>query len=66
MRVEYNSDKKLVREVKDALRENSGYCPCSIQRTPETKCMCKDFRDKLDDIQFVGACHCGLYVKVEP
>lgn len=65
MRVSYNPDKKLVREVKAALLANSGYCPCKVAKTEDTKCICKDFRDKLDDINFLGQCHCGLYVKTE-
>lgn len=37
------------------------YCPCALQRTIDTICMCKSFREQ----NFPGECHCGLYEKVE-
>lgn len=40
--------------------DNDGYCPCAIQKTPDTKCICKEFRE-----QESGLCHCGRYEKVE-
>ena len=40
--------------------ENGGYCPCAIVKNADTKCMCKDFREKKEP----GLCHCGLYKKV--
>lgn len=39
--------------------ENDGYCPCAIVKTPDTSCMCKEFREQETD----GLCHCGLYYK---
>jgi hypothetical protein len=39
--------------------ENGGYCPCAIEKTPDTKCMCKEFREQKTS----GPCHCGRYVK---
>lgn len=51
-------------EIKTALKENGGYCPCSIEQNDDTKCMCKEFRDQLKDESFYGMCHCGLYEKV--
>ena len=59
MRIKLNNDKELVAIIKEKLKENDGYCPCRIQHTEETKCMCKEFRDKQD----AGECHCGLYIK---
>jgi ferredoxin-thioredoxin reductase catalytic subunit len=52
-----NSD--TVKEIRQALRENDGYCPCRIEKTEDTKCMCKEFREQTEP----GSCHCGLYVK---
>lgn len=50
-------------EVNPSIRENveanNGYCPCAIWQTPDTKCMCKDFRE-----QESGLCHCGRFEKV--
>lgn len=60
MRIKVSEDKKLVQEIREKLKENDNYCPCRIEKTPDTKCMCKEFRE-----QSIGECHCGLYVKVE-
>lgn len=46
-------------DVMEALKANDGYCPCKIEKTPETKCMCKQFLDQTID----GDCECGLYTK---
>ncbi len=58
MPVILNPDEEYVREIKHRLKDNNGYCPCSLLKTPETKCMCKEFREMEE-----GACHCGLYIK---
>lgn len=46
--------------VRDLVVANNGYCPCAIYKTPDTKCMCKEFREQMEP----GLCHCGLYRKV--
>lgn len=61
LNVKLNPDKELVKEIRAALKENDGYCPCAISKTADTKCMCKDFRDKLER-GVSGECHCGLYI----
>ena len=53
------TDKEKVEKILKAIKDNEGYCPCSIVKTKETKCMCKDFLDRQED----GYCHCGLYYK---
>jgi len=58
MPISLNPDEEYVKEVKCRLKDNNGYCPCSLLKTPETKCMCKEFRE-MDE----GMCHCGLYIK---
>lgn len=40
---------------------NEGYCPCTVWKTPDTRCMCKDSRDQ--DIPG-GECYCGRFTKV--
>ena len=50
---------KLQKIILDKLKENNGYCPCRIEQTPDTKCMCKEFREQTN----AGTCHCGLYIK---
>ena len=56
-----NENKKHVENVRNAIINNGGYCPCSIIKNDDTKCMCKDFKDKMMDPNFNGYCHCGLY-----
>lgn len=60
MKITLNPDIDLVNNIKDKLLANNGYCPCSTKRLPETKCMCKAFREQEE-----GECHCGLYIKVK-
>ena len=57
--IKVNKNKKLVAEVKQRIKDNNGYCPCRIEQTPDTKCMCKEFREQTN----TGTCHCGLYIK---
>lgn len=61
MTIRLSEDKVLVQEIREKLKENGGYCPCRIERTEDTKCMCKEFREST----ILGFCHCGLYEKVE-
>lgn len=63
MKVRLNSDKRVVDTIKEGLRRTGGYCPCLVARSDDTKCMCKDFRDKVADPNFEGYCHCKLYYK---
>ena len=60
MRVKISEDFQLVKKIREQLETNNGYCPCKIIKTPDTKCMCKEFIE-----QDVGPCHCGLYIKTE-
>lgn len=53
-----NPDKNLVAEIRAGLKKTEGYCPCRVEHTEDTKCMCKEFREQLS-----GICHCGLYIK---
>lgn len=59
--IEKNPDMETYHRVKEAVKANDGYCPCRLQKTSDTKCMCKEFREQ----QTEGLCHCGLYVKKE-
>ena len=65
MSIIYNPDKNHVKEILKTLSENGNYCPCAIYKDEETKCMCKDFREKIKDADFTGYCHCGLYYKTK-
>lgn len=59
IKIVLNSNKELVEEIKQKLKDNDGYCPCRLFKTPETKCMCKEFKEQEE-----GLCHCGLYLKL--
>jgi len=54
-----NTNEELVQEIKKALKDNEGYCPCKLTHIADNKCMCKEFREQKE-----GTCHCGLYVKI--
>jgi ferredoxin-thioredoxin reductase catalytic subunit len=56
--IKVTSDKQHEQVIREALKNNNGYCPCKIHKTADTKCMCKEFRE-----QNKGECHCGLYYK---
>lgn len=62
MKIQLNEDQEIVREIKQALKDNNGYCPCVIETTEDTKCLCKDFRDNVEVGQL---CHCGLFRKIQ-
>jgi ferredoxin-thioredoxin reductase catalytic subunit len=59
-----NPDKELVELIKEKIKSNDGYCPCALTKEEDTKCMCKDFRDKINS-KVLGECHCGLYINVK-
>lgn len=61
MQVTTNPDKELVKEIRNKLKDNGGYCPCRISKTQDTKCVCKEFREMIDNGE-TGMCHCGLYI----
>ena len=49
--------------IREGLKQRGGYCPCRVEKTPENKCICKEFRDQIADPAFEGYCHCMLYYK---
>jgi hypothetical protein len=61
LKIKKVDDADIVAYVSEALKENNGYCPCEVQKTPDTKCICKRFREQ----NTPGKCRCGLYEKVE-
>ena len=62
-KVRLNEDAETVALVKEGLKRTGGYCPCRLARTPENKCICKEFRDQIADPNFEGYRHCRLYYK---
>lgn len=63
MKVILNSNEELVNNIKAKIKENNGYCPCAIEKTADTKCICKNFRDKCAR-GYLGECDCGLYKSI--
>lgn len=59
LRIILNPNKDKVAEINEALLNNNGYCPCSLIKNEETKCMCKEFKEQ----DHVGFCHCGKFLK---
>ena len=53
-----NPDIKKRKEIGKKVLENDKYCPCMIVKNEDTKCPCKDKREK-------EICICKLYVKEE-
>ncbi len=49
--------------IREGLQAKDGYCPCRLERIPENKCICKEFREQMADPDFEGYCHCMLYYK---
>lgn len=63
MAIRLNEDKELVALIKQGLKDKGGYCPCRLERIPENKCMCEEFKAQIADPEFEGYCHCMLYFK---
>lgn len=64
MKIVENPDKEFVKDIRKQLKANSGYCPCALEKTKDTKCMCKEFREMVKRGE-AGVCHCGLYIAEE-
>ncbi len=63
MKIRLNEDKEMVAMIKQGLKEKDGFCPCRLERIPENKCICEEFRQQIADESFEGYCHCRLYYK---
>lgn len=61
MKIIENTDKEFTNDLKSRIKENGGYCLCSLERTPEFKCMCLEFRQQVKN-NIPGSCSCGLYI----
>lgn len=61
MKIVKNPNKEIYEQVSQAVKSNQGYCPCCAEKTPETKCPCKEFLEGNE----LGECHCGKFVKTE-
>ena len=61
MKITLNPDKEVVKTIKEGLERTGGYGPCRLSRSEDYKCMCKEFLNE----DYLGECHCGLYIKEE-
>ena len=64
--ISLNPDAGLVETVREGLKRTGGYCPCRLERSEDTKCICQEFRQQMEDPNFEGYCHCMLYYKSNP
>ena len=39
MKITENPNSEIARTVKEGLKQKNGYCPCRVEKTPDTKCM---------------------------
>lgn len=61
IKVSVNPDEELVEKIREKIKDNKGFCACTIDfNNPDNVCMCKEFRDQIDK-QIPGYCDCGLY-----
>ena len=51
-RVVVNPDGIFVRNLKQRIRRNNGFCPCKLERKPDNKCPSREFREG-------RGCDCG-------
>lgn len=63
MKIRLNPDREIVNRVREGLKRTGGYCPCVLEHSEDTRCMCKEFKDQIADPEFSGYCHCMLYYK---
>jgi hypothetical protein len=59
--IKQTDDKELLTEILKQLKENDHYCPCSLTRSSDDKCMCKNFREQIERKE-PGECACGRYI----
>ena len=55
-----NPNEEEYNEISQAVEGNDGFCPCLTTKSPNTKCICKVFREQTTE----GSCHCGRFLKV--
>ena len=60
MKIRLNEDQEIVNTIREGLKRTGGYCPCRLERTEDTKCMCKEFKEQFEDPKFSGYCHSQL------
>lgn len=65
MEIRFNDNEKVVNAIREGLKKKDGHCPCRLELTEDTMCMCKEFREQIANPEFEGYCHCMLYYKAK-
>lgn len=63
MRIRENEDKAIVEKIREGLKMKDGHCPCKLEISDDTLCMCAEFKEQIADPDYEGYCHCRLYYK---
>ena len=63
MEIRFNDNEKIVKAIREGLKKKDGHCPCRLEVSEDTMCMCKEFREQIANPEFEGYCHCMLYYK---
>lgn len=63
MKIRVNENEEIVKLIREGLKKKDNHCPCKIEVSDDTICMCKEFKDQIADPEFEGYCHCMLYYK---
>lgn len=59
LKIKPNPDTEFYNMITQKVKDNDGYCPCMLTKTPQTKCPCKVFREQDTE----GFCHCKRLYK---
>lgn len=65
MEIRFNNNEKVVNAIREGLKKKDGHCPCKLEQTEDTMCMCREFREQIANPEFEGYCHCMLYYKAK-
>ena len=52
MSIQLNEDAQVVAMIREGLQKKDGYCPCRLEQTEDTKCICKEFLEQMADPGF--------------
>jgi hypothetical protein len=60
-KIKPNPNNEKYNKMTKAVQLNKGYCPCMVEQSEDTKCICKDFREQ----DYEGLCHCERFIKIK-
>jgi hypothetical protein len=56
-----NEDFEAYSAITEKIKNNKGYCVCSLRKTKDTICICTEFKQSNKE----GECHCGRFRKIQ-